>query len=87
MRYRSFATKVTSTGGGVSNIPIGEDDVADSLEDLNSINSEDSSMTAWIASVPREGPDHDTLECARNVWGMFAVLFFALLLIDSIRTY
>ncbi|KAM5539807.1 hypothetical protein V8D89_006620 [Ganoderma adspersum] len=68
LRYHSLATKVTLTGGGVSNVPIGEDEFADSPEDFNSINPKDSSTTAWIMSIPHDGPEHGTPEHVRNVW-------------------
>ncbi|PIL25066.1 hypothetical protein GSI_12955 [Ganoderma sinense ZZ0214-1] len=66
--YRSLATKVTSTGRGVLDMPILEEELEDSLEECDSVTPDDGSTTAWIANIPRDGPDHDTPEKTRNVW-------------------
>ncbi|TBU42531.1 hypothetical protein BD309DRAFT_844860, partial [Dichomitus squalens] len=60
--YRSYACNVTSTGRGVQKNHILEGQ--DSPEDI----SEDGTTAGWIASVPWDGPDHDTPERARNIW-------------------
>ena len=43
----------------------------DPSEEVSSV--EDVAATGWIASVPRNGTNHDTPEETRNVWGMYSI--------------
>ena len=62
--YRNYACTLMATGRGLQEGRILDDDSLEGTPEAG-----DGSKVAWIASVPCDGPDHDTSELARNEWG------------------